>query len=57
MLTQIAEQIEACGEARGMQQGMQKKAREDALKMKNKGYPVKDIADVTGLTGEEIRNL
>ncbi len=34
MLTQIAQQIEA----RGIQQGMQQKAKKNALKMKEKGY-------------------
>ena len=53
MLTQIAEQIEE----RGIQKGMQKKARENALKMKNREFSVKDIAEITGLTVEEIQNL
>ena len=53
MLTQIAEQIEE----RGIQQGMQQNAGENALKMKNREYSVKDIADITGLTVEEIQNL
>jgi predicted transposase/invertase (TIGR01784 family) len=57
MLTQIAEQIEARGVQQGMQQGMQQKARENALKMKEKGYSVEDIADITGLTVEEIQKL
>jgi len=69
MITQIAEQIEARGEKRGMEQGMEqgmergmeqgmeKKAREDALRMKEKGYALKDIADITGLTEEEIKKL
>ena len=53
MITQIAEQIEARGEKRGMQQ----KAKEAARKMKEKGYALKDIADITGLTEEEIKRL
>ncbi len=57
MLTQIAEQIEERGIQQGMQQGMQQNARENALKMKNREYSVKDIADITGLTEEEIQNL
>jgi predicted transposase/invertase (TIGR01784 family) len=40
-----------------MQQGMQQKAREDAQKMKEKGYSLEDIADITGLTEDEIKNL
>jgi len=65
MLTQVAEQIEARGVKQGMrqgmheglQQGMQQKAREDAQKMKEKGYSLEDIADITGLTEDEIKNL
>ena len=57
MLTQIAEQIETRGEKRGMQQGIQQNARENAVKMKEKGYPIADIVDITGLVVEEIRNL
>lgn len=57
MLTQVAEQIEARGVKQGMKQGMQQKAREDAQKMKEKGYSLEDIADITGLTEDEIKNL
>ena len=53
MLAQIAEKIEA----RGMQQGMQQKAKEAALKMKQKGFSEEDIAEITGLSMEEIRAL
>lgn len=53
MLAQVVEQIEARGEARGMQQN----ARENAIKMKSREYPIKDIADITGLTEEEIKKL
>ncbi len=47
MLTQIAQQRE--------EQGMQQKAEGDARKMKEKGYPVKDIAEITELTEETIQ--
>ncbi len=57
MLTQIAEQIEERGIQQGMQQGMQQNARENALKMKSREFSVKDIADITGLTVEEIQSL
>ncbi len=34
---------------------MQQKEKETALKMKKKGYSVEDIADITGLTVEELK--
>jgi hypothetical protein len=34
-----------------------RKAREDARKMKAKGYPVEDIVEITGLTREEVEKL
>ena len=57
MLAQVVEQMEARWEARGEARGMQQKARENALNMKTRGYPAKDIADITGLTLEEIQKL
>jgi predicted transposase/invertase (TIGR01784 family) len=42
---------------KGLAEGMEKKQRETAQKMKAKGYAVADIADITGLTKEEIKNL
>jgi predicted transposase/invertase (TIGR01784 family) len=61
MLTKLAEEIEARGEKRGIQQGIlqgaQQKALETARRMKEKGYAIAEIADVTGLTIEEIEKL
>ena len=37
--------------------GAQKTARENARKMKSKGFSVEDIAEVTGLSIEEINML
>ena len=37
--------------------GAQKTARENARKMKSKGFSVEDIAEVTGLSFEEINML
>ena len=37
--------------------GAQKTARENARKMKSKGFSVEDIAEVTGLSFEEIEAL
>lgn len=34
-----------------------KQAVESARRMKAKGYPVEDIAEITGLTAEEIEAL
>ena len=41
----------------GIQQGAQQKAEETAINMLKKGYPVKDTAELTGLTEEKILEL
>jgi predicted transposase/invertase (TIGR01784 family) len=41
----------------GMQQGMQRKAREDAQKMLDRGFSVEDIMDITGLSEQEIKDI
>ena len=45
------------GQAKGEAIGEEKKARETATAMKQKGYPVADIADLTGLSPSEIERL
>jgi len=45
------------GMAEGMEKGKAEKARETARIMKAKGFSVKDIADITGLTKKEIEKL
>ena len=45
------------GRAEGLVLGEQKKNLENAKRMKAKGYPSEDIADITGLTIEDIENL
>ena len=37
--------------------GMEKNKLDTARKMKSKGFSLADIADITGLTKEEIKNL
>ncbi len=44
-------------EERGVEKGMQQKAREDARKMRDRGFAIADIADITGLSEQEIREL
>ena len=44
-------------EEKGRAEGERKKAIESARKMKAKGYPVSDIAEITGLTVEDINGL
>ena len=41
----------------GMEKGMVKANADNARKMKEKGYSIKDITDITGLTTEEIERL
>ena len=45
------------GRAEGRAEGEQKKNLENAKKMKEKGYPIDDISDITGLSIEEIDKL
>ncbi len=45
------------GIAEGIAEGEIRKNLENARKMKSKGYPADDIAEITGLTREEIENL
>ena len=47
----------AKGLAEGRAEGEQKKNLENAKKMKDKGYPIVDISDITGLSIEEIEQL
>ena len=47
--------ITARGE--GIVEGEQRKNLENAKRMKDKGYPLKDIADITGLSNDEIVKL
>ena len=61
MLAQLAEDIEKRGEERGIMLGKERgeaqKAREDARRMKAKGYPVEDIVEITGLSADEVDKL
>lgn len=45
------------GMAKGMEQGMAKANLDTARRMKSKGFPIEDIADLTGLTSREIERL
>jgi len=45
------------GRAEGLAEGEHNKAIESARKMKGKGYPIADIAEITGLTVEDINSL
>ena len=53
MLTKIAEQLRAEGEARGKAETL----RETAKKMRVKGISIEQIQEITGLTREEIERL
>ncbi len=47
----------AQGRAEGFAEGEAKANRENARRMKTKGYPLEDIAEVTGLSPEEVERL
>jgi predicted transposase/invertase (TIGR01784 family) len=47
----------ASAERRGENKGRKDAKHEDARKMKAKGYPITEIADITGLSPEEIEKL
>ena len=47
----------AKGRAEGRAEGIEENKRESALRMKVKGYPVEDIAEITGLDAETINGL
>ena len=44
-------------ETKGHAEGHAEEKLENARRMKSKGYPLDDIADITGLTIEEIEKL
>ena len=48
---------ERIGEARGEDRGRKEKALAIARKMLNRGRPIEEIAEDTGLTIDEIRKL
>ena len=41
----------------GIEKGIEKARKENALRMKQKGYPLEDIAEITGLSVEAIKDL
>jgi len=51
-----AEGIEK-GKAEGIEKGIEDNKRENARRMKAKGFTTEDISDITGLTAEEIDRL
>lgn len=45
------------GGLKGRVEGQKEAKWEHARKMKAKGYPIEDIADITGLSKEEVASL
>ena len=45
------------GRAEGITEGRNEAIHENALRMRTKGYPIEDIAEITGLPIEEIEKL
>ena len=45
------------GRAEGLEAGRQEERRQNAIRMKAQGFPTQDIADITGLSPEEIDRL
>ncbi len=57
MLVETIEKVKQNWLEEGVQQGVQKKAEEDARKMLAKKYPLRDIAEITGLSLQRIAEL
>ena len=53
----VAEQLIEKGIEKGIKKGIEKGKIEDAKKMLIKKYPIDDIADITGLSVQEIKKL
>jgi predicted transposase/invertase (TIGR01784 family) len=51
------EEGRAEGRAEGREEGRTAEKKENARRMKAKGYPAEDIADITGLSAEDIEGL
>jgi predicted transposase/invertase (TIGR01784 family) len=45
------------GREQGRVEGIEETNRENARRMKAKGYAIEDIAEITGLTTEQINSL
>ncbi len=45
------------GKTEGLRQGIKEKAYDAARRMLSKGYPMEDIAEITGLSEEDIQRL
>ena len=45
------------GLAEGIEKGQKKEKINNARRMLEKGYPIEDIAEITELTEEEIKNI
>ncbi len=52
-----AERLMKQGEERGLERGLEQAKREDASRMLDKGYPIEDICDITGLSPDEVEEL
>ena len=52
-----AERLINRGREEGFSTGTRKTSLENARKMLDKGYPLKDICEITGLSEEEVREL
>jgi len=61
----VAEYFETKGQLKGRQEGrqegeqigIQKEKREMAKRLKSKGMPLSEVAEITGLSEEEVKKL
>ena len=56
-LYSVISTAELKGHNAGLEEGIEKARKENALRMKQKAYPLEDIAEITGLSVEVIKNL
>ena len=57
MIADAERRGEERGEKRGEKRGVELEKRETAKRMKDKGFSVEDIMEITGLSDEEIEKL
>lgn len=56
-LYSVISTAESKGRKKGREEGREEERIKNAVRMKQKGYPLEDIVEITGLSIEEIRGV